>query len=276
LHNTPSQPENPDFIIDNTRIIKLKNIYNFRDVGGLETEHQLSIRQGLLFRSDELSRLTKSGLAIIKQMGIRSIIDLRTPEEILENPDKIPLKAQIKSYGVPIFHHDSELARAEFIKNLIFNIKKIDLEKLIRKHYFTTAFERRQEIGTIIHLLANRENLPALIHCTAGKDRTGYVSAILQLLLGVSYQKVMEDYLLTNTLIKKRVAGIIRLLRWVSLFRLSEDRIRPLLEARKDYLADVIDLIGERFGSIENYLISYCEVSNADIQQIKEIYLERK
>ena len=96
--------------------------------------------------------------------------------------------------------------------------------------------------------------MPALFHCTAGKDRTGFAAALVLLALGVPRETVLEDYLLTN---RYRERFDRRVLRWVplaSLFRTRAEDMRPLLEARPEYLEAAFQVMEEEYGGVDGYL----------------------
>ena len=106
----------------------------------------------------------------------------------------------------------------------------------------------------MLRRIAREENLPTVLHCTAGKDRTGFASALILLSLGVPEETVFEDYLLTN---QYREAFHRKVLRWVPLyplFRTDPEDLLPLLEARPEYLRVSLDTIDELYGSLDAYL----------------------
>jgi len=260
--------------MDNGRYIKLDKACNFREIGGLDTIGGKRMKSGILFRSDELSQLTFNDRKIFEKLNIKMIIDLRGVKERQKKQDKIPSKLNIRIENIPIDHRNQDLKQMQFFLFLIQKKKDFDFEKYIKEHYFGTAFECTSQIKEIFTLLSDENNLPALLHCTVGKDRTGFMAAILQLLAGVSREKVMEEYLVTNKYIGTRVKQIIRMVRIMSLFRASIEQIQPMLECRPDYLNNVLDEIYNRYGTIENYLLFACGL-NIEIQQkLKNLMIE--
>ncbi len=121
----------------------------------------------------------------------------------------------------------------------------------------------------VLGLLSNDEHLPALVHCSAGKDRTGFVIALIQLLVGVPYPRVMDDYLLSNEHFAARRERLIRILHLVTLLQLSPERMRILLSARPELLDEVHGEIVERHGSVESYLRDACGIDSASLQRLK-------
>jgi protein-tyrosine phosphatase len=102
--------------------------------------------------------------------------------------------------------------------------------------------------------LSDQSNLPALIHCTGGKDRTGFISALIQLLAGVPYETLIDDYLFSNQLIAVPMKKKERLIQWMSLFRVPSERIKPILEVRREYLEEAYNKIINQYGDVESYL----------------------
>lgn len=260
--------------MNNTRYIRLDNAYNFREIGGISTSSGKKFRSGILFRSDELSKLSLSDRRIFEGLGIKSIIDLRGVKEREKKQDRIPKNLEIDIRNIPIDHKNQDLKQIQFFLFLIQKSKDFDFEKYIREHYFGTAFECTPQIKEILTYLSDEGNLPSLIHCTVGKDRTGFLAALLQLLAGVDRQTITEEYMATNKYIGPRVKQIVRMIRILSLFRASIEQIQPLLEVRSDYLNNVIDELYRRYGSVENYLVEGCGMEIAVVDKLKNLLTE--
>ena len=261
-----------DVVID--RFVKLEGASNFREIGGLETVNG-KIKSGILFRSDELSGLTVNDLKVIESLGIKVICDLRTPAERKAKPDKLPNDYPIKSVNVPFYHQKRDFNQLQIMWFLITNSKNINFEKFIKEHYLNNAFNRTKEIGEIFNLIADENNLPILFHCKAGKDRTGLITALIQLTAGVHLTKVMEDYLLTNELMKLKMEKAEKIIRRMSFFRIPSEKIKPLLEVRREYLEVVIDEIFNKYDSVENYLTKACGLDKQIIEKVKGIITTR-
>ncbi|MEZ2737600.1 tyrosine-protein phosphatase [Aneurinibacillus aneurinilyticus] len=249
-------------------------LYNFRDIGGVKTLNGRKMKTGVLFRSDELSRLSHQDLEKISQLNIKSICDLRTSREQKSKPSRIGVEQGIKIINISIHDKSQEFTRLEFFKFLVSKSSTIDFEKIMRDLYYNMAFVSHGQINKVITLLSEQNNVPALIHCTGGKDRTGFISAVIQLLVGVPYQTVLNDYLLSNDLIAPRMKKVEKFIRWMSLFQVSPDRIKPMLEVRHEYLDDIYNEIKRKYGSIENYLCQACHVEQNRLQNLKYLLLE--
>lgn len=256
------------------RHIKFDGVTNFREVGGLPTEHGRIMKTGLLFRSDELSKLSDDDLVRFDFLDIKTICDLRTENERKAHLDRLPVKCNIKVINIPLSDQNREVNHLQFFFHLAFSKNKIDFEKFIKDHYHKNAFERTAQINKVLTLLSNPKNYPALVHCTVGKDRTGLISALIQLLCGVSRKNVLRDYLLTNQYTEKRIKHLTTFIRRMSLYRISREQLQPLLEARIEYLDDILNLILAKYGNIENYLIKGCGLTDDVLKNIRLIFID--
>ncbi|UCE47942.1 MAG: tyrosine-protein phosphatase [Phycisphaerales bacterium] len=156
----------------------MKNAPNARDAGGYAAGNGGIVGRGLLYRSGKLSSITQAECDIIRAAGIRTIIDLRSDQERVSAPDAACLLdfAQYKSIPIQSDASSREQAYRLFISDPGFSA----------------------QLGAIFAILAEREDLPVIIHCSAGKDRAGGITALIHLLLGVDPDDVMADYLLSN------------------------------------------------------------------------------
>lgn len=165
---------------------------NFRDIGGYETADGRRVRYGKLFRSGMLVGVSDEGLATLEALGIRTVIDLRTQVEVdALGPDRLPDSARIVQIRVPSAGADPMVAEA--LKTGRFPYLP-DLVSVNRAYITDDA----AEFGDLLTLLADPANLPAVVHCLGGKDRTGVSTALLLTILGVPWPTVQQDYLLSN------------------------------------------------------------------------------
>ncbi len=168
------------------RHIALEGAVNFRDLGGYRNDQGDRTRWRVLFRADGLSELSESDLAVMREIGIRTVVDLRSGEEVEQS------RFDVEAHPVT-FHHfpfvetlpDAE----EFERTPVFFPAK----------YVQMVEEAAPQIVGALTALAAPDALPAVFHCTAGKDRTGVLSALLLSLLGVPEETVVADYALSGT-----------------------------------------------------------------------------
>jgi protein-tyrosine phosphatase len=226
---------------------------NFREVGGL--------RRGVLYRSEELSRLSAADGERLRGLGIRVICDLRSDRERAKRPARLGADSGIRI--VPVALQDDaaqRVIRNQLLGCLYGRAGGERYRGIVHEYYRQMAFERGERIGAVLRVLGREENLPAVIHCTAGKDRTGVVAALVQLLAGVGYGTVMDDYLRTNECMAGRFAKFAGVMRVMTGFRFSRAQLVVMASAQAEYLDVLHGGLVERYGGIEGYLREGCGV----------------
>lgn len=246
---------------------------NFRDFGGYATTDGKRVKRGHLFRSDDLSKLSRRDIARLEQTGMQLICDLRTETEQQSKKSRM-LNRGIEVANLPMQDKSQAFTRLEFMKYLIRHGSEINFEQQMKDMYFHMGNGSQSTIKNIFSLLSRKEKLPVLIHCTGGKDRTGFIVAIIQLFLNVPYDHVLKDYLYSNVRIGPRMKKAENMIRFMSFYRVPAERIKPILEVRRDYLEDVLQPILARHGTIENYLKNECDIPEKHLETFKELVLE--
>ena len=137
------------------------------------------------------------------------------------------------------------------------------------------AMEHGLEINRILTFLSEKHNLPAIIHCTAGKDRTGWLSFLLQSVAGVPIKDIYEDYLfsnyymLNNEVIKRHQ----KMFAWLKFCNFDPNKFKPMQEARLEYLKAAADAIFGKYETIEKYLTGFCMIPDKIMANIRNILL---
>lgn len=171
------------------RFVPLDGAFNFRDLGGLPTNDGGTTRTGMMFRSDALHHLVPGDVDRLTELGMRTIIDLRSAVE-LERSGRGPLEdTDMQFLHAPLSHGEAAAGRA---------LPPALADGDLGRHYVTSLAERTETLATVIGHLAERDNLPAVFHCTAGKDRTGMVAALVLSIVGVPDDVIVHDYTLTD------------------------------------------------------------------------------
>ncbi|QTD39937.1 tyrosine-protein phosphatase [Sporosarcina sp. Te-1] len=254
---------------------QFEKLANFRDIGGYRTTDGSRMKTGVLFRSGALSKLTENDIKKFEQLNIKLICDLRTEGEYQSKPAKIQANDTLHIVNVPLQQYETQDGDRRKILGFLFGKQgEEQFDRFIRDYYRRIIFERTSYVNDILRLLASPENLPAVIHCSAGKDRTGIISAIIQLLVGVPYEKVEENYLLTNQFYAKRLEKLSRLMGWLSLFRVTPERVKYIMEAKPEYLHHIYSEITREYGSVEDYLHKACQIDTTIVEGLKEQLLE--
>jgi protein-tyrosine phosphatase len=182
--------------------IDVPGVANLRDIGGYATRDRARVRTGLLYRSAGLANLKPSEPAFTR-LGVRSVYDMRTTRERLVGPDRIPDEVDLVVVDVLRGRRGAARAGSEAYREIVSLPSALDAYRL----FFSDLALGRT---------------PALFHCTAGVDRTGWAAAALLMLLHVSEEHVMHDFLLSSG-------------------------------ARVEHLTAALDEMRSRYGTIERY-----------------------
>jgi protein tyrosine/serine phosphatase len=237
----------------NERVRIFEGIHNFRDYGGYAARDG-RLKQGVLWRSGQHGSATPADLATVSELGITTIIDLRGDSERQTMPclrhdgfDGLVLFAPGETAG-------SELAPHEEAGRGI--ATAAEAKAAMTKLYVNMPFREVlvRSLTLYLEALATRQG-PSLLHCLAGKDRTGLAAAILHRLLGVNEDDVMADYLLTNAAgdQQRRIAAAGESIRERYGAQITDEAIIMLMGVDADYLHTATRSMEERHGSTERY-----------------------
>lgn len=254
--------------------LSFDKLVNFRDMGGLKTEDGRSLKTGVLYRSDDLSRMTENDLKKLDECRIKVICDLRSPKEHKSKQSRLLPHGRFRVMNMPLHLEGTQASKRQIIDFFFGRAGAENFKKFSRAYYHYMAVESTLQIKKIIDLLAQEQNLPALIHCTAGKDRTGFISALIQLTAGVPYPIVVQEYLVTNDLYKSRLEKLSKAMSWLTLFQVKPARIKLILMANKECLDEVFSDIIQKYGSIDMYLIRACGIEQGTLRKLKELILD--
>jgi protein-tyrosine phosphatase len=172
----------------NKRAVTFADVFNFRDLGGYRTTDGRTVRWHRLYRSDDLSRLGMADRERFAALGIRTVVDLRRPEEVAAD-GRIPQVDGLAYRHVHLVH--PYWPHAEFVDTA-------QRVSYVVDRYRELSIQAAGGIGTALRIIANAETAPLVFHCIAGKDRTGVVSALALALLGVTDDDIADDYQLSE------------------------------------------------------------------------------
>jgi protein-tyrosine phosphatase len=268
----------PDDTCGRDRRLEIVTLPNLRDVGGHATRDGGRVRTGLLYRSTDLSRIDAPGAAALARLGIRTVYDLRSAGERTARPDRLPPSS---AYVVADVLRDSPgMTPTEFAK--LFENPAAAAKALgggRSAMFFVDAYREFVRLDTaragyrlLFSDLAGGASMPALVHCTTGKDRTGWAAAALLTLLGVPDEVVMEDYLLSGPLLLPVVRPL------VEAFEAGggdPELLWPLVGVRPEYLGAALDEVSRLFGSIECYFAEGLGLDTAARAELRARFVER-
>ncbi len=250
------------------RKLPLEGPRNFRDLGGYPTHDGRRVRWGQVFRADSLAELTDADIAYLARIGLARVIDLRGEGEASARPNRLAGLAGFAYVRLPIGESDlSPEAWARQFESGAFG--EIDASWLVRG-YQRTLDERAQRVGEVLKQLATASS-PAVFHCTAGKDRTGVISALLLLMLGVPREIVIGDYSLTALYTGNRIPAADE---WFAERGIDPERAAHVLSSRREAMEETLAHLDAVHGGPEKFVRENAELSEQEIISLREWLLE--
>ncbi len=221
--------------VSNQRLFGFEEAYNFRDFGGYRTRDDQRVKWRLLFRSNAPAELDEADYVTVGPLDIRTVIDLRTDEQQLAAPTRWRAANPPLFVSAPIGSQDGlkELKAQMDAVRAQNPVDRAALDRLLIDIYGRMPFDAKAELAKVFDYLAKPGALPLLVHCSAGKDRTGLAAALVLTLLDVPRQTIYEDYLLTNAVTPEGV---------------------PQGGVEKDWLEASFKAIEARHGDVATYL----------------------
>lgn len=245
----------------------LEGVVNFRDLGGHRTASGATVRTEWIYRSAHFSEATDADIAELERRNVKVFIDFRGPGDIeADGHNRMPDGARLVS--IPMY----DPAAANDIRLILATASPAEMEATFgggRAHEAMTRGaaalvvqdDRREGFGRMLRTIIDADT-PSVIHCSAGKDRTGWGASLMLLLLGVPEADVIEHYLESNA--HRRRARSIPTRPGVDL-----ELLRPFTEVRSEYARAAIDAMHEHFGDIERYVRDGLGIDDASIEKFR-------
>ena len=236
-----------------TRHIDFDGIENFRDFGGYETVHGRPVKRGLLYRSANHAYASEADLARMAWLELAAIIDLRRTEERARDPSK-----RWPGFGAAVIENDILSDHADWIDAM----KGVEVDgdwffQDAMAYYRRAPFEPRHLdlFSRYFRTLAEVDG-PIVVHCAAGKDRTGLICALTHHVLGVDEADILADYLLTNdeARLERKMSFLGPWLRDTVGKTVDEAGLRVAVSVNAAYLEQAFSVIREAHGSLDGYL----------------------
>lgn len=228
-------------------IIPFEAVYNFRDMGGYKSRDGRAVKNGLIYRSAALGKMTKSDKERFETLGVKTIFDYRDNHEAQNNPNPIFSYAkyiQIPAKGNHAFEMPTNAGGQDFYK--------VVSPEMFREFYAQMPFNNAS-FKELLATIQQPENLGLVHHCAVGKDRTGIGSALILLALDVPEETIMEDYLDTNVHLRPLVERMALTIQ-PDYSDQELQQFYALMSAREDYLQAAFDAMDTRYGSKEAFL----------------------
>ncbi|MGX7263899.1 tyrosine-protein phosphatase [Enterococcus crotali] len=249
-----------------------KQITNFRDLGGIKNKAGKAVKEKKLLRSGHLVDLDQeTQTALVNDFRLTRIIDFRREFEISESPDTPIADVEYVNLDLLGKMNAKNASLADFAK-----LKSIDaVDKHMLGVYEDLVLNPGAQEGFtefMEYILANK-NGATIFHCFAGKDRTGYASALLLMLLEVEKKEIYKDFLITNTERKQANDELVQQFREQGFTEEQLESLATALYVKEEYLDHAFRLIEENFGTAEKYAAECLNFDQEKLSELKNIYL---
>lgn len=262
--------------------MKVTNISNLRDIGGYKGYKGLTVKNKVIYRSGELSPLGVNATEHLVALGIGKVYDLRTKEEVIKTPNI--LDDRIINEHRPVYDSLKDiLSKLNVTLPTQIDIKdatsaplppeKMMLLRDLPYKMYRDMVENPEVFSDIIEDMLLNQGQPLLFHCTAGKDRTGVLAALIMLALGVDRADVKDNYLLSNEYrreeIEKELAGVSKKIQDKELLANAKNML-GVHESFIDTVFDVIDF----HGGFDSYAKTKLKLSQDSLDRLRDLYLK--
>lgn len=233
--------------------LPLKGSYNTRDLGGYATYDGTATRFNQFLRSDEVGYLDKDDISFLKEYGVKTVIDLRTVDEIEQIPNPFENEPSIQ------FHHISLISQT-MIQEMTENFNTVSMDV----NYINTLEKEKRSIARVLKVILESEEGCVLFHCSAGKDRTGIIAMLLLGIAGVDYQDIITNYepsfanISHNPRVKKMIMR----------------DVPAMMLSNYTFMQKTLKHIDYKYGSIKDYVKSLGFI-HSEINQIRNRLIHR-
>jgi len=268
-------PKNPH---DDRRHVALEGQSNFRDLGGYKTLDGRSVKWGQVFRSGHLSRLSDKDIRILEKLKLKTVINFLTEKEI-QAAGRGRLPKDVREIRQPL-DTDTGLAVLILKARQTADFSEVppslngDIHRLISR-------EARDEYGALLRDLADGENRPLVFHCSHGVHRTGTAAAIVLSALGVPWETVRQDYLMSNVYRKQEVEKRLEQFRTqaaqnqgVPLDKVDMTNFNAFYKLKGEYIDASFDEVVKQYGSMQNYVRKGLGIDDNLLKKLKSELLE--
>lgn len=266
-------------------VLKFESIENARQLGGIPAGAS-RVKHDLLFRSGNLSKATEQDLIRLRdEYGIRLVMDLRSDFENKQKPDKILEGMSIVSIPVidKMVHGDvfnklqvPSLTGVDFME-FLFGIARHPVASLLKDklyNYFADSDYASKQYAKAFEIILAQKGAPVLWHCTSGKDRAGFCSALMLAALGADDNAILDDYTESENSYRKPLEAMTAKGRASGMTEEQLDILHFLVSVKREYLEIPLNRINAEYGSLLNFITQRMHVPSATIDALREYYLE--
>ena len=242
--------------------MNIKSVMNFRDIGGIPARDSGMIKQGMIFRSANPDNISRRDISMLHELNIKTIVDLRAPQEIKKHRRTI---VNASTLSLPL---DFQKTTRERLKPYLYKkgSEKI-LSDISNQLYQDILDASAPAFRQVIDLLVSGEGSPILIHCFAGKDRTGIIVALILLALGADRKYIIDDFLKSNDALLPYFRKRLMFRKIITFGYFPSDVMLYVITVKQRNIDSIIDRVNNHYGGIEGYLAS----TGFDISKLKDL-----
>lgn len=242
----------------------MDSVQNFRDEGGYKTIKGRTVKWGKIYRSGFIGKYSDRDSARISEAGIKTIIDLRTEEEVIRQPLFFP---HVRIVHVPIPTGDSH----EILQRILDNkVRSRDGILFMEDIYIKFVSRYSEDFAQILQLFIDENNYPILVQDDLGKDRAGYLLSLILMLLDVPYETVVKDYMESNQYVDPSFMSYAV----QSLSQDAQETMTVLLSTNESFLNIAYNEIDKEYGSFKEFRRKALFFSTKNKEKLKDILLK--
>ncbi|MCP1103125.1 protein-tyrosine phosphatase [Aequitasia blattaphilus] len=264
--------------------LPIDGTHNIRDIGGYIGKGGRKVKMGLLYRGDQLSKVTDQGIEEFKKLNINTIIDLRSPPEIKKSPnqycgeqktihcDPSAETAELAA-SFQVSAQDEDRMLVEKIKQ---RVEQSDNGESMYAQYRKFASHPKciDAFKRLMLEVSKEDSAPLFFHCRGGKDRTGFAAMLILGTLGVSDEDIIRDYLITKENRAQRTQEKMESYRQYTDDQAVLTYLESLLDTAPDFIDASLKELKSNYNSVEQYVKEVLDLDEKAIKRIQDIYLE--
>jgi len=256
-------------ILSSPPFVNVEGMINMRDAGGhLSSLYNKRVKPGYIFRAGDPSHITERGKDQLLALGVKTIFDLRSDTEIESYKSATLMVDGIEFVKTPVSRAESYAPASLALRLKAF---ETDITDAFLKLYVEILENGHEAIEKILVHLRDKPEQPCLIHCTAGKDRTGLFVAVIMLLLGVSDDEIIKDYALTTVGLEPVLPHIMGSSKSEEMFRknMTSSGALNMISSHPETMVATLKVFRDKYGTAEGYLKTHTALTDHDIALIR-------
>ncbi len=264
------------YTVVSTRTIAVEGMFNVRELGGYNTEDGKSfVKPGVIFRSGHLGKLKDDGAKVLEDIGVKYVLDFRAENETVDLEDRPLSKATMNIIPAINFREgDASAGNSRFVLREFLSApieQRLKSKTDLMRHYREMPFDNLAYKDLFCRML--NDEAPVLFHCAAGKDRTGVAALLILLVLGVSVDTAIYDYMLTASVYKQRMEELKEKNKDLFKSEVDYEIFDEVMTVRENNIRLTIREIFERYPDIETFANENLDLSYDDIKILRDKFL---